>query len=70
FVGEREAELPNDLELPSFVRTDATIFYRRDNWKAALNFKNLFDTRYYESQGFLVYPGAPFTVLGSLSVQF
>ncbi|HEY9804932.1 MAG TPA: TonB-dependent receptor, partial [Candidatus Obscuribacterales bacterium] len=29
FVGEREAELPNDLELPSFVRTDATIFYRR-----------------------------------------
>jgi iron complex outermembrane receptor protein len=70
FVGDREAELPNSIELPSFVRGDATIFYRRDNYRAALNFKNLFGTRYYEAQGTLVYPGSPFTVVGSLSVEF
>lgn len=70
FVGDREAELPNTITIPSYVRTDATIFYRRDNWRAALNFKNLFDIKYYDSQGFLLYPGAPFTVLGSVSVEF
>lgn len=70
FVGDREAELPNSISLPSFVRGDATVFYRRDNYRAALNFKNLFGTRYYESQGTLVYPAAPFTVVGSLSVEF
>lgn len=70
FVGDREAELPNSITLPSFVRGDATIFYRRDNYRAALNFKNLFGTQYYEAQGSLVYPGSPFTVVGSLSVEF
>ncbi|MBD2036888.1 TonB-dependent siderophore receptor [Leptolyngbya sp. FACHB-321] len=70
FVGDREAELPNTITLPSFVRADATIFYRRDTYRAAINFKNLFGTGYYEAQGSLVYPGAPFTVVGSFSVEF
>jgi len=70
YVGEREATLPNDLEIPSYVRTDATIFYRQNNWRAAVNFKNLFDTKYYESQGFFVVPAAPFTVLGTVSFDF
>jgi iron complex outermembrane recepter protein len=70
FVGNREAELPNTFEIPSYVRADATIFYKRDNWRVGLNFKNLTSTRYYESQGFYLRPGAPFTVLGSVSVNF
>lgn len=70
FVDEREAELPNNLKIPSYIRTDASIFYRRDNYKIGLNFKNLFDTKYYDSQGFLIYPGAPLTVLGTFSLQF
>lgn len=70
FVGDREAELPNTITLPSFVRADATVFYRRNNYRAAINFKNLFGTEYYEAQGSLVYPGAPFTVVGSFSVEF
>jgi iron complex outermembrane recepter protein len=70
FVGDREATLPNSITIPSFVRTDATIFYRRDNYQIGLNFKNLFDTRYYDSSGFLLAPGAPFTVLGTFSVNF
>lgn len=72
YVGDREAELPNDLVLPSYVRADASIFYKRDNWRVGLNFKNLFNTKYYESSqnSVLIYPGAPLTVLGTVSWQF
>ncbi|PSB47783.1 TonB-dependent siderophore receptor [Cyanosarcina cf. burmensis CCALA 770] len=72
YVGDREAELPNELVLPSYVRADASIFYKRDNWRVGLNFKNLFDTKYYESSQntALIYPGAPFTVLGTVAVEF
>ncbi|WP_248277149.1 TonB-dependent siderophore receptor [Brasilonema octagenarum] len=70
YTGDREAELPNTFKIPSYVRADATIFYKRDNWRVALNFKNLFDTRYYDSQGYYLLPGAPLTVLGTISVQF
>lgn len=70
FVGDREATLPNTITIPSYVRADATIFYRRDNYRVGLNFKNLFDTRYYESRDPFIRPGDPFTVLGSVSVEF
>jgi iron complex outermembrane receptor protein len=70
FVGDREAELPNTFEIPSYVRADAAIYYKRDRWKVGLNFKNLTSTQYYESQGYYLRPGAPFSVLGSVSVTF
>lgn len=70
YAGEREATLPNDVKIPSYVRTDASIFYKQNNWRAALNFKNLFDTKYYESQGFFIVPAAPLTVLGTISFDF
>ncbi|MEH2241506.1 TonB-dependent siderophore receptor [Nostoc sp.] len=70
YTGDREAELPNTIKIPSYVRADATIFYKRDNWRVGLNFKNLFDTQYYDSQGYYLRPGAPLTVLGTFSVQF
>jgi iron complex outermembrane recepter protein len=72
FVGDRKGNLANTFSLPSYVRTDATIFYRRDNWRAALNFKNLFDIYYFESADFgpSVFPGTPFAVQGTISVQF
>ncbi|NJN39531.1 MAG: TonB-dependent siderophore receptor, partial [Acaryochloridaceae cyanobacterium CSU_3_4] len=56
FVGDREALLPNTFEIPSYVRADATLFYKRDNWKVGLNFKNITGTQYYESQGFYLRP--------------
>jgi iron complex outermembrane recepter protein len=68
YVGDREARLPNTFVLPSYVRTDAAIFYRRDNWRVGLNFRNLFDKTYYEGSG--IRPGDPFTVLGTISIQF
>lgn len=73
FVGEREGDQENSFRLPSFVRTDAAIYYRRNNWRAALNFQNLFDVDYIRSSaGFRasVYPGEPFTVIGTVSVEF
>ncbi len=70
FVGDREAELPNTFEIPSYVRADAAIYYKHNNWKVGLNFKNITSTRYYESQGYFLRPGAPISVLGSVSVTF
>lgn len=73
FVGERPGDFDNTYELPSYVRTDAALYYRRDNWRAALNFQNLFDVNYIRnSEGFREAnaPGAPLTVIGSLSITF
>ncbi|MEH1831082.1 MAG: TonB-dependent siderophore receptor [Nostoc sp.] len=71
FVGDRQALLPNNgLIIPSYVRTDASIFYKKERWRVGLNFKNLLDTRYYDSQGYLLRPGAPLTVLGTISLEF
>ncbi|MFQ4146086.1 TonB-dependent siderophore receptor [Chlorogloeopsis sp. ULAP02] len=72
FVGERQADLANSFQLPSYFRTDAAIFYRRNQFRAALNFRNLFDVDYFESAfgSLRVYPGEPFTVQGTISWQF
>jgi iron complex outermembrane receptor protein len=70
FVGDREVELPNSVEIPSYLRADASIFYRRKNYEFNLNFKNITDTRYYETQGFYIVPQAPFSVLGTFSLKF
>ncbi|MEH2206147.1 MAG: TonB-dependent siderophore receptor [Nostoc sp.] len=70
FVGDR-ANFDNTYTVPSYLRTDASIFYKRDRFRAALNFKNLFDIDYFESSlGNRVYYGQPFTVQGTVSFQF
>lgn len=71
FSDDRPIGLPNLLVLPSYVRADAAVFYRRDNWKFSLNFRNISNTRYQESQGnFYFIPAAPLTVYGTISYQF
>lgn len=73
FVGERQGDLPNsNFQVPSYVRADAALFYRQDNWRAAINVNNLFDTEYYESAASRtnVYPGAPINVQVTLSYEF
>ncbi|MCC5610311.1 TonB-dependent siderophore receptor [Nostoc sp. CHAB 5834] len=70
FVGDR-ANFDNTYDVPSYFRTDASIFYKQDRFRAALNFKNLFDVDYFESSlGNRVYYGQPFTVQGTVSWQF
>jgi iron complex outermembrane recepter protein len=63
---------PPEFELPGFFRTDAAIYYRRDNWRAQININNLFDVEYYETAqtSEIVYPGAPFNMRASISYTF
>lgn len=72
YVGEREGDLDNTFSLPSYLRTDAALFYRRNNFRAALNLQNLFDNEYFETgeSRLRVFPGAPRTVKFTLGWQF
>ncbi|WP_315875356.1 TonB-dependent receptor domain-containing protein [Leptolyngbya sp. 7M] len=72
YQGERQGDLANTFQLPSYLRTDAAIFYERDRFRAALNFRNLFDIEYYETASSVlsVFPGAPFEVQGTISWTF
>jgi iron complex outermembrane recepter protein len=60
-------DLENSYEIPGYLRTDALLYYRRDNWRVQLNFENLFDDEYFENSGRY---GQPFTVRGRVSVTF
>ncbi|WP_334811455.1 hypothetical protein [Nostoc sp.] len=57
--------------MSSYARVDAALYCTADKFRAAINFKNLFDTTYYEGvqNRFQVYPGAPFIVQGTISWQ-
>lgn len=74
FVDERAGDSANTFTLPSYFRTDAALFYKRDNWRAQLNFENLFDIEYFTSTSYgsslYVNPGAPFGVSASFAVNF
>lgn len=74
FAGERAGDRANTFELDSYFITNAAVFYERDNWRAALNFRNIFGVNYIQGTpsdnvtG--IEPGAPLTVIGSISVRF
>lgn len=73
FVSDRFGDFDNSYTLPGYLRTDAALYYRRNNWRAALNFQNLFDVNYIRySEGYREAnaPGEPFTVVGSFAVTF
>ncbi|MGD1918164.1 MAG: TonB-dependent siderophore receptor [Pleurocapsa sp.] len=72
YEGEKQGDLENTFTLPDYLRTDAALFYKKDNYTAQVNFQNLFDVRYFESarNQARINPAAPFTVLGTLSVEF
>ncbi|ASC71760.1 TonB-dependent siderophore receptor [Halomicronema hongdechloris C2206] len=72
-VGERAGDFGDTFDLPGYWRTDAAVFYNRDNWRAAINVQNLFDVRYFTANNFgrvAIEPGAPLTIIGTLSVEF
>jgi iron complex outermembrane receptor protein len=73
YVGERAGDFEDTFDLPSYLRTDAAIFYERNNWRFAINVQNLFDENYFIANNFgrvAIEPGAPLTVVGSLRVEF
>ncbi|MBR8827413.1 MAG: TonB-dependent siderophore receptor [Gomphosphaeria aponina SAG 52.96 = DSM 107014] len=71
YVDKRPGDLDNSFTIPSYLRTDAALYYRRDRWGLQLNIENLFDVEYFSSAGFRsATPGAPFTVSGKVTVEF
>ncbi|MEM6502253.1 MAG: TonB-dependent siderophore receptor [Cyanobacteria bacterium P01_C01_bin.89] len=74
YVGDRFGDLANSFELDDYFLTNAVIAYERDNWRAAVNFRNIFDIDYIESATNLrraeIYPGEGFTVVGAFSIRF
>jgi iron complex outermembrane receptor protein len=71
-VGDRQGNLENTFQVPSYTRTDAALFYNRDNFRVGINIENLFDIRYFEASEseLRVFYGAPFTVRGTVSWRF
>ncbi len=74
FKGDRQGDLENTFRLGSYLTADAAIFYKKDDWRFALNLKNIGDAKYVES-GFGLPTSAnnfgdPFTVIGSVGVEF
>ncbi|NJK28685.1 MAG: TonB-dependent siderophore receptor [Acaryochloris sp. SU_5_25] len=72
-VGERFGDLENSFTLDPYILFDAAIFYKRDNWRWAVNFKNIGNVDYDDGTPFgntRIGVGAPFTVIGSVSVEF
>ncbi len=74
FVGERQGDLANSFEADSYFLTNAAIFYRQEKFQLRLNLDNLFDVDYIEALGNNrvrgIYPGDPFTIRGSVSIEF
>jgi len=75
YVGNRAGDRQNTYEVSDYFLTNAAIFYKRDQWRLALNFNNLFNTTYISgvggtSRNFGNSLGAPFSVVGSISIQF
>ncbi|NEQ32330.1 MAG: TonB-dependent receptor [Leptolyngbya sp. SIO4C5] len=74
FVGDRFGDNANSFTLDEYFLTNAAISYQRDNWRAGLNFRNLFDVDYIESaensRTSEINPGEGFTVVGSFTIEF
>jgi iron complex outermembrane recepter protein len=74
FVGNRQGDLANSFDLGAYSLVNAAIFYQKEDWRFALNFKNIFNEKYYPGTPFNrvtgITTGDPFTVVGSVSVQF
>lgn len=72
YVSDRFGDLDNSFKLGSYFLTNAAIFYRRNNWRAAVNFKNVFNVVYSNSAfgNTRIDVGEPLTVVGSIRIEF
>jgi iron complex outermembrane receptor protein len=72
YQGDRPGDLQNTFYLGDFTRWDAGVYARRGQLNASLYFENLFNRQYYSSSvdQFTVYPGAPFTLRGTVGVRW
>jgi iron complex outermembrane receptor protein len=68
YVDTQEGDLNNDFTVPSYLLTNAAVYYQKGHLTFALNFKNLFDVQYFIPRSLLlVYPGDPFTMEATIT---
>ncbi|ELR97806.1 TonB-dependent siderophore receptor [Gloeocapsa sp. PCC 73106] len=73
YVGDRFGDLANSYTVGDYLIGNAAIFYNRNRYRFALNFKNIADVYYINAANAGdtgIEPGQPFTVIGSFSLQF
>jgi iron complex outermembrane recepter protein len=74
YVSERQGDLANTFTADSYLTVNAAIFYKRDDWRFGLGFKNIGDVKYVENVGnrrsSANQYGDPFTVQANVSWQF
>lgn len=72
YVGERYAVEDNAVNLPSYVRLDAMLAYKGNQWEAGLNVNNFTNRTYYESanNNQQIQPGAPRNAMLYLRTKF
>jgi iron complex outermembrane recepter protein len=72
YVSNRAGDNANTFELPSYLTTDVALFYKKDNFRTAINVKNLFNVDYIEGSfnRNRVFYGEPLTVQGTVSWTF
>jgi iron complex outermembrane receptor protein len=74
YVSNRFGDLANTFEVGDYFLTNLALFYQRNNWRLGLNMNNLFDVSYISStnnsRNFGNAPGAPLSVIGTISVEF
>jgi iron complex outermembrane receptor protein len=73
YASNRFGDLANSFRVGDYLIGNAAIFYRRDNYRFAVNIRNLANANYIRAltgnEGGLE-PGEPLTVVGSFSIQF
>ncbi|AFY93659.1 TonB-dependent siderophore receptor [Chamaesiphon minutus] len=74
FVGERQGDLANSYTADSYVTLNAALFYKSEDWRFGLAFKNIGDVKYVETlgnrRGSANFYGDPFTIQATASWQF
>lgn len=76
FIGGKYADEANNIKLDSALIYNATVGYKKGNWRANLSVQNLTDEEYVDgalisdARGTRVYAGTPRTFLASVSYKF
>ncbi|MFY4759924.1 TonB-dependent siderophore receptor [Aliarcobacter butzleri] len=76
YLGNKYADDANNIQLDSALIYNATIGYKKGNWKANLSVQNLTDEEYVDgalasnAAGTRVYVGTPRTVLATIGYKF
>ncbi|MCG3678992.1 TonB-dependent receptor [Aliarcobacter butzleri] len=76
YIGNKYADDANNIQLDSALIYNATIGYKKGNWKANLSIQNLTDEEYVDgalasnAAGTRVYVGTPRTILATIGYKF